>query len=382
MVVFAAAVKTWIEQGKQVAIAVVARTSASSLRPAGSFMAVSRDGDIVGSVSAGCSEGAVVREAMALLESGEDGPRLLEFADEYDEFGVPAPCGGGLSVLIAPYDDDAHGSMLRCMLEGEEFAFVTALGGDGPLANSMAVVSRGERFAAWMDDAALAEVLGSIGWTEANHSRNSPYEGAASNLAGDFGGARAGVFRIMGQDFFACRYVVPPQLICVGAVHISACLAAMAVAAGYSVTIVDPRAAFLLPERFPAEAELVHAWPQEVLRKELIGPATAICVLTHDAKIDEPALAAALNTRAFYVGCLGSAKTLRKRAAFLREFGIDSAQMKRVYGPIGLYVGGLAPGDIAVSALAQIQAVRHGRIGYGEAMPGHTLDAFLEEGGE
>lgn len=379
MVKLAAAISKWRGQGKRVALAVVVRTADSSPRPLGSMMAISDAGDIEGSVSAGCSEGVMVREALALLESGSSEPVLIELTDTAEAFAVAAPCGGALSVLISPFDDEIHGEMLSCMKSGEEFALVAAFGCDGPLAQAIAVVSRDRRTAVWMDDAALAEALDRVGWDWGGHPKKSPYEGDVSNPAAQFAGARAGVFDIMGQSLFACRYDAHPRLVCVGAVHISACLAVMAQTAGYAVTIVDPRAAFLLPERFPDGVELVHAWPQQVLSEMGISNSTAVCVLTHDAKIDEPALEASLGTDAFYIGCLGSAKTLRVRVAHLLECGVTPEALRRVHGPIGLYIGGRTPGDIAVSTLAQIQAVRYGRISYGEEMPGHTLDAFLDE---
>lgn len=382
VVKLAKAVEKWREQGKRVALVFVVLTSGSSPRPVGSMMAVSSEGDIEGSISAGCSEGAIVREALSFLAENRDASKVVKLSSEAAQgadspFAVSAPCGGELEVLVVPYDDEVHGLMMRCSRTGERFAYIAVLG-DGPLQGAEAVVAHDGVAQAWMDSALLDESLDRISWNGNRHAK-SPYEGDVSNPSKAFDDGHAGVFDIMGQRVFACRYDARPRLVCIGAVHISACLASMAQAAGYSVTVIDPRAAFLAPDRFPEDVELVRAWPQEAFARMDISPETAICVLTHDAKIDEPALACALETDAFYIGCLGSAKTLGKRAKSLVAQGVDPAQFRRVHGPIGLYIGGRTPGEIAVSVLAQIQSVRHGRQAFPEAMPGRTLDEFARE---
>ncbi len=153
----------------------------------------------------------------------------------------------------------------------------------------------------------------------------------------------------------------PMRLVVVGAVHIASPLVPMAMLAGYAVTLVDPRAAFASAERFPG-VELVHDWPGEALAALALDSRTAVVTLTHDPKLDDPALDAALDTSlaspVFYIGCLGSRRTHAKRCDRLRERGHGEAAIARIHGPIGLHIGALSPAEIAVSIVAEITAVR------------------------
>ncbi len=154
----------------------------------------------------------------------------------------------------------------------------------------------------------------------------------------------------------------PLRLVVVGAVHIAQVLARMAVETGYDVTIIDPRSAFASEERFPG-VSLATDWPDEVLPSLKPDKRTAIVTLTHDPKIDDPALQAALRSDAFYIGALGSRRTHAKRGERLETAGFDAAAFARIHGPVGLDIGALTPGEIAVSILAEITAtLRHDRI--------------------
>ena len=154
----------------------------------------------------------------------------------------------------------------------------------------------------------------------------------------------------------------PLRLIVVGAVHIAQTLARMAVETGYDVTIIDPRSAFASEERFPG-VTLATDWPDEVLPALKPDKRTAIVTLTHDPKIDDPALQAALRSDAFYIGALGSRRTHAKRGQRLESAGFDAAAFARIHGPVGLDIGALTPGEIAVSILAEITAtLRRNRI--------------------
>ncbi|MEO6079171.1 MAG: XdhC family protein [Steroidobacteraceae bacterium] len=148
----------------------------------------------------------------------------------------------------------------------------------------------------------------------------------------------------------------PLRLIIVGAVHISEALCGMAIAAGYAVTVIDPRAAFLRPERFPG-VNLVNEWPQQAFSALQPDARTAVVLLTHDPKIDDPALLAVLPTAAFYVGALGSTRTHARRLERLAESGVDAAGQARIRGPAGLSIGARTPAEIAISVLAQMTQV-------------------------
>lgn len=151
----------------------------------------------------------------------------------------------------------------------------------------------------------------------------------------------------------------PLRLVLVGAVHIAHPLAAMAQLAGFAVTVVDPRRAFASAERFPEHA-LVTRWPDDAIRELAPDARTAVVTLTHDPKLDDPALIAALRTPAFYLGCLGSRKTHAGRLERLAAAGFDAAALARLHGPVGLAIGARAPAEIAVSILAQIIAALRG----------------------
>ncbi len=160
------------------------------------------------------------------------------------------------------------------------------------------------------------------------------------------------------DGLFVRVYAQPARLLVVGAVHISQCLAPMAAMAGYAVTVIDPRRAFANTERFP-DVALCDEWPDEAMARLVPDGQTAVVTLTHDPKLDDPALVAALASPAFYIGALGSRRTHAKRVERLIEQGVDPGQIARIHAPVGLDLGGRSPAEIAVAALAQIIQVRH-----------------------
>jgi xanthine dehydrogenase accessory factor len=164
---------------------------------------------------------------------------------------------------------------------------------------------------------------------------------------------RAQVVEHLGHEVLVTPHNPPLRLIVVGAVHISEALCKMAREAGYAVTVIDPRSAFLRPERF-AGVTLLDQWPQEALAQVKPDARTAVVLLTHDPKIDDPALLAVLPTPAFYVGALGSTRTHAKRLARLGEAGVSEADRARIHGPAGLAIGARTPAEIAIAVLAQI----------------------------
>lgn len=163
-----------------------------------------------------------------------------------------------------------------------------------------------------------------------------------------------------GLDWFFARMLSKPQLVCIGGVHIAVRLCEIAHVLGYRTVVIDPRGIFATDERFPAVDELVHAWPQEAFRNIPLTANTAVCALTHDPKIDVPALLAALDSPAFYIGSLGRSTTQWARWRALKEEGATDADIDRIFGPIGLDLLGREPAEIALSVMAEITAVRHG----------------------
>jgi xanthine dehydrogenase accessory factor len=166
---------------------------------------------------------------------------------------------------------------------------------------------------------------------------------------------KSGLVEREGCQFFLTVQVPPVRVVVIGAVHISQALAPMAKGLDLDVTIIDPRTAFATPERFP-KVPVLAEWPDTVLPQIGIDPYTAIVALTHDPKIDDPALAAALRSDCFYIGALGSRKTHERRVQRLIASGFTEADLSRIHAPIGLDIGAVSPAEIAVSILAEIVA--------------------------
>jgi xanthine dehydrogenase accessory factor len=167
----------------------------------------------------------------------------------------------------------------------------------------------------------------------------------------------SGTVRIGDTDFFLHAYNPPLRLIVVGAVHIAQALAPFAVPCGFAVTIVDPRRSFASDERFPG-MEISTDWPDEALEKFAPDSRTAVVTLTHDPKLDDPALDRALKSEAFYIGALGSRRTHAARLARLRELGHQDNALSRIRGPVGLNIAAVTAPEIALSIIAEIVAVR------------------------
>ncbi|RLJ41546.1 xanthine dehydrogenase accessory factor [Litoreibacter meonggei] len=307
----------WHRNGVGVAIATVVETWGSAPRPVGSQLAISGQGDIMGSVSGGCVEGAVVVEAMDALEDGK--PRLLEYGVSDDEaFAVGLACGGTIRVLVEPVGAAIPEDMLAKLVEARAESI--------PIAYTVDTQS-------W--ERALA---GAEAFPERFRSDKSGFEGS----------------------LFVAIHNPPLRMAVIGGVHIAQCLLPMARAAGFAPVLIDPREAFASAARFPDTA-LVHDWPDAALSAFDIDTRTAIVTLTHDPKLDDPAIQAALNSDCFYLGCLGSTRTHAKRASRLTEAGFDEAQIGRIHAPVGLDIGAKSPAEIAVSIMAQIiQTLRQG----------------------
>ena len=303
----------WVRAGQGAALATVVQTWGSAPRRAGAQMVVSGNGDMMGSVSGGCVEGAVVVEAMEALEDGA--PRLLEYGvSDGDAFAVGLACGGTIKVLVEPV---------------------------GP---AMPVAMLEELVAARAARDAVAYVIDLQDWT-----RRLDRDGHAARFASD----RTGVEED-GRTFVAIHNP-PLRLAIVGAVHIAQALVPMARIAGYDPMIIDPRGAFGSEARFPGET-VIDDWPDAALAQVGMDARTALVLLTHDPKLDDPALHVALNSQAFYIGALGSTRTHAKRVERLGEAGFTPDQIARIRGPVGLDIGAASPPEIAVSILAQMIA--------------------------
>lgn len=309
----------WKAAGQGVAIATVIRTWGSSPRPAGSKLAVNQAGEFVGSVSGGCIEAAVITEALEIIAGAE--PRVLSFGvSDETAWDVGLACGGRVEVFVEA-KLAALESLRTARAAGQPVALATWLDG---------------RDALVIDPAAAPAAL-------------------APTVAQVLREERAQVVTVDGAEIFVEPHLPAARLVLVGAVHIAEPLAAMAALAGFAVTIVDPRRAWATPARFPGQT-LVTTWPDEAMRALAPDLRTAVVTLTHDPKLDDPALIAALATPAFYVGCLGSQKTHAARKTRLAEAGVTATALERLRGPVGLRIGARSPAEIAVSILAEIVA--------------------------
>lgn len=183
-----------------------------------------------------------------------------------------------------------------------------------------------------------------------------------------FRSGKSGLAEIDGRELFLNVHVPPPRLVVIGAVHISQALAPMAKIAGFDMMVIDPRTAFATEERF-ADVALHAEWPEDVLKTRPLDAYTALAALTHDPKIDDYPLAAALKAGCFYVGALGSRKTHAKRVDRLKEGGLSDAELERIHAPIGLDISAASPAEIAVATLAQIiEALRKRELAGGLSM--------------
>jgi xanthine dehydrogenase accessory factor len=316
----------WRNQGRRFAMATVAETWGSAPRPVGSHLIVDDSGHFEGSVSGGCVEGAVLTEAEDVIRDGK--PRFVSFgvADE-TAWRVGLSCGGRISVLVQAMTDIA--------------------GSAGPLIETIAE-SRRRR-----EPVALV--------TNVETGDSSIYDPSQMMLTGALGlvlGERlssgvSGLSELPSGRFMVTVYPPAPRLILLGAVHISQELAPMATAAGFEVVVIDPRRAFAEPKRLPG-VQVIAAWPEEALPQVGIDRFTAFAALTHDPKIDDPGIEAALSADCFYIGALGSRKTHERRMARLTERGVEETALASIHAPIGLAIGARTPAEIAVATLAEI----------------------------
>ncbi len=339
-------IEAWTREGQPFALATVVQTWGSAPRAAGSRMVVGADGRIGGSVSGGCVEAAVVEAAREVLRTAT--PKLLHFgvADE-TAWAVGLACGGTIEVFVER-PDPSFFDRARRLVQGDQAA-VLATVVEGPLAG---------RWLAARPDGPAEGTLGKL---------TEPVRVAALGALGEGKSLRT---RVGEAAVFLDVLRPAPTLVAVGGVHIAIALTRIAQALGYRTIVVDPRPAFGNEARFPHADRVVSEWPDEALGRIGLTRETAVAVLTHDPKLDDPALRAALVSPAFYVGALGSKATQAKRRQRLLEAGLSEAQFGRLHAPIGLDLGGRSPEEIAVSVMAQVVAVRNGRAGTGRDVPG------------
>lgn len=324
----------WQNEGKSIALATVVQTWGSSPRKAGSKMAVTFDGEVTGSVSGGCVENAVVEAALDVLDSGET--QLLHFgvADE-TAWGVGLACGGSIDILVKPINTKFF-KELQSVLENEQSAMtVTVVRGSEKLMGCEILIR---------DNDTVVEIFG-------NDWDNKVLTLAQATLS-------QGITRrvILNEDteVFIESILPSPTLIVVGGVHIAVTLVSLAKMLGYQTILIDPRKAWGNMERFPNVDSLIQSWPEDAFKQVKITRSTAITMLTHDPKLDDPALKVALSSQAFYIGALGSKTTNAKRCERLLNDGLSEGQLSHLHAPIGLDIGAQTPEEIALAIMSEV----------------------------
>lgn len=294
-----------ISKGKRAALATVISTWGSAPRPIGSQLAITSDGEFWGSVSGGCVEGAVILEAQSALEDGKC--RILNYgvADE-DAFAVGLACGGEIRILVEPIGI-----------------------GDGPTSDQISEIAQAHK-----DRKTIALSVDLATWAR-------EFIAPTSDTA------------YLTDNVFTAVHAPALQLAIVGAVHITQVLAPIARMAGYSVFLIDPREGFATQTRFPDDI-FIDAWPDEAMDQIGLDERTGVITLTHDPKMDNPALERAIQSDAFYIGALGSKRTHAKRCAHLEQAGFDAEQIGRIHAPIGADIGSKSPAEIAISIMAEL----------------------------
>ncbi|NYD90389.1 XdhC family protein [Sphingomonas melonis] len=292
-------------QGEPLALATVVSTWGSAPRPKGSHMLVHADGRFEGSVSGGCVESDILQTAAEVIAGAPFQLKRYGVADDA-AWEVGLPCGGEIAVMVQP---------------------VSATGFDPELFDRIAEArERGEAVTVTTDLAT-------------GHSDLKPLETG---------------------EVFANRYDPARRLLIVGAVQIAQALAELARTLGIATTVIDPRARFLTEERFPG-VTLDDRWPDDAIEALKPGPATAVVTLSHDIKIDDPALIAALATNAPYVGALGSRRSHAARRERLAAAGLSAEQIDRIDAPVGIDIGAIGPSEIALSIAAAMVGAFHDR---------------------
>ena len=315
----------WTNEGHAVALGSVIERIGSAPRDPGAALAVSASGEVAGSVTGGCVEPAVIREATEVL-NGSPGRICRYGLTDDDGFDVGLSCGGTIAVAVYALDPALVAPLS------------SAVESDTPVAVSVRLAE--ERFG----EQRLV--------TAADGRPGDAVEAAARTLL-ELG--ESGVVETRdGELLFVESYAPRPNLYLFGASDHVAAVATMGRFLGYRVTVCDPRTTFMTPERFPDADELVIEWPDRFLETAPVDARTAVCMMTHDLKFDVPALKRALQTGAGYIGAIGSEKTRAERDARLRDEGVGDADLARLHAPIGIQIGARTPEEVAVTIAAQL----------------------------
>ena len=350
--------ETWQAEGADVGRAVVVRTFGSAPRPEGAVLLFAADGRIAGSVSGGCVEGAAAEEIEHARATGRVRVIRYGISDE-QAWDVGLACGGTIDVLVEPTVPSVavRAALASQGAAGHGAAVITPLPADAPPAgfgqHTPGEGAPPEPELVVHDDGRLDGTLG-----------DPALDAELVTAAGE--ALKRGLSRtaeIGDRSLFIEVFPVRPRLVIVGAVEVARSLVRLAAELGFQTVVVDGRASFATPERFPDVDTLVVGWPDEVADEIGLGPYDAVAVLTHDVKFDEPAIVEALRRGCRYVGAVGSKKTQADRRQRLLDAGVTPDELARLRGPVGLDLGGRQPAETALAILAEVVAERYGGSG-------------------
>jgi xanthine dehydrogenase accessory factor len=349
---------SWQADGVAPGRAVVVRTFGSAPRPEGAVLLHAPDGRIAGSVSGGCVEGAAAEQIEHAWATGNALVIRYGISDE-QAWDVGLACGGTIDVLVEPgvASEAVEAATESLGAGGHGAAVVTPLPADSPSAESgphplgtggppepKLVVHQDGRLDGTLGDPALDAALVDDALAALRRGQSTTLE-------------------LGGRSMFVEVFPVRPRLVVVGAVEVARFLVRLARELGFETVVIDGRASFATPERFPDVDRLVIGWPDEVADEIGLGPNDAVAVLTHDVKFDEPAIVEALRRGCRYVGAVGSRKTQADRRQRLRDAGVTEAQLDQLRGPVGLDLGGRQPAETALAIISEIVAERYGGTG-------------------
>jgi len=353
----------WWEAGEAFGLATVVSTFRSAPREPGAALAVSAAGEVVGSVSGGCVEGALYELATRVAGTGQPVLQRYGISDD-DAFAVGLTCGGIIDIFVQPVSREQYGELgelAAAVRSGSPVAVATVISGPGQV---------GARRVIWgADDAAAAGAApsgsGSLG--SGDRLDQAVDDDARGMLAQGLTGVRRygpeGERRRDELAVFVQSFAPPPQLLVFGAIDFAAAVAKAGKFLGYRVTVCDARPVFATGSRFPDADEVVTDWPHRYLSGISTDDRTVICVLTHDPKFDVPLLQVALRRPAAYIGAMGSRRTHEDRLARLRDVGMTEAELARLRSPIGLDLGARTPEETAVAIAAELIQLRWGGSG-------------------
>jgi xanthine dehydrogenase accessory factor len=344
----------WWDANETFGLATVVQTFSSAPREPGAAMAVSPAGEVVGSVSGGCVEGAVYELAAEVVASGQ--PTLQRYGiSDNDAFAVGLTCGGIIDIFVEPASRarfEALGEIAEAVRTGTPVAVATIIEGPGQI---------GSRRIIWEGDFAD----GTLGAGE--RLDQAVDDDARGMLAQGLTGVRRygpdGERRRDELAVFVQSFAPAPRMLVFGAIDFAAAVARAGKFLGYHVTVCDARPVFATASRFPEADEVITDWPHRFLAGTTTDERTVICVLTHDPKFDVPLLEVALRRPAAYIGAMGSRRTHEDRLARLREVGLSETELSRLRSPIGLDLGARTPEETAIAIAAELIQLRWGGTG-------------------